>query len=144
MRDFCANGGKNLIHRGRAEHDHVCAYHGTQAFDAQDTSYIRCVVFLHYHTPEKAAKRLGGVDPGSGSKVFNFAGDDLWATYKRLRAVEKSLRVKEKGLDAKRDEVHVWQRDSKGEIAIDFCMTGSEKLTPNTEGGIVLPSFIPK
>jgi hypothetical protein len=125
---FCANEGKKLEHRGRAEYDHVCAAYSSWAFDAQDASYIRCTAFLHYHIPPKLRERMGPID--AGNKLFVFSGADLLRTYNRVKESER--------------EAHVWRRVSHGEIAIDFCMSESEVLKPNAQGRIQLPDFIPK
>jgi hypothetical protein len=130
LQAFCQGEGKKLVHRGRKTYNHVCAYYGEWAFDAQDSTYIRCVTFLHYRTPSKAAAMLGDVDEGAGTKVFTFSGDDLWATYKSLLDEE--------------DGVHVWQRASHGEIAIDFCLVPGGGRKANSEARLVLPDFIPK
>jgi hypothetical protein len=130
LMNFCSNAGKKLVHRGKSHYDHVCAAYSEWAFDAQDASYIRCVAFLHYRTPGKLARTLGGVDDNSGAKVFTFTGDELLKTYERVKRDE--------------GEAHVWKRDSQGEIAIDFCMSPDSKLRPNKEGRIELPTFIPK
>jgi len=130
IRDFCVNAGQKLQHRGRSGYDHVCAAHSAWAFDAHDSSYIRCVVFLHYHVPRKALGILGDVDHGSGAKMFNLAGEDLLLEYRRVQAEE--------------NEAHVWKRASHGEIAIDFCLREEGvDMRENREGRLELPDFIP-
>jgi len=125
---FCNGEGRNLVHRGRSYYDHVCAAYGSWAFDAEDSSHIRTVVFIHYKTPSKAAAMLGGVDSGAGTKVFNFTGKQLFDTYSHLKKTE--------------GEVHVWQRPLHGEIAIDFCLHDGKQI-PNSAPRIQLPGFIP-
>ena len=126
VRDLCA--GKELLHLGRQDYDHVCAAYSKWAFDAQDSSYIRCVAFLHYARPSKLAELMGPVE--GQNKEFKFDGGALVATYQRLLVTEHG-------------EVHVWQRQARGEIAIDFCLTDKATL-PNAAGRLVLPDFIPK
>jgi hypothetical protein len=128
LADFCANAGKNLEHRGRSDYEHVCAAYSQWAFDAQDASYIRCVVFLHYNISAKLREIMGTPDPGN--QVFVFSGAELLATYNRVKRDE--------------GEAHVWRRVSHGEIAIDFCLTKSADLKANLEGRIVLSDFIPR
>lgn len=130
LQTFCLNQRRPIIHRGRVGYDHVCAAYGEWAFDAEDSSYIRTVVFLHYEPPGKAVALLGAPDKSSGAKVFSFSGQDLWNTYLRLVASEGG-------------EVHVWKRVASGEIALDFCLSDNP-LMQNKEGRIQRPSFIPR
>lgn len=109
---FCKDAGKALQHRGRQNYDHVCAYHGAWAFDANDGSPARCVAFLHYTIPKKANKLLGEVDASGGAKLFEISGDALLERYNQLKA--------------KGHQVHVWRRKTHGEIAIDFCLGHGE------------------
>jgi hypothetical protein len=129
LADFCSNAGKRLEHRGKSTYDHVCASYSQWAFDAQDSSYIRCVAFLHYTVPKKLKKMMGEVDDSAGTKLFVFSGDDLLDAYRRVKRDE--------------GEAHVWIREGQGEIAIDFCLSEKNELKPNKEGRIQLPTFIP-
>lgn len=104
VRAFGLGEGKNLIHRGRPEFDHVCARKGNWAFDVDDPASPVTVAFLHYKQPVKLMQQLG-VGPG----VFQFSGDDLIARYNTLVVADSG-------------RANVWKRASQGEIAIDFCM----------------------
>ena len=106
-----------LEHRGKDFFGHVCAGYGTWAFDARDSTYVCCVVFLHYSIPKKANKLLGEVDSGSGSKKFQFNGATLLEKYQSLNNTMNAGQRAAHGRAA-----HVWERATHGEIAIDFCL----------------------
>jgi len=122
---FCKDEGKNIIHRGKPTYDHVCSSFGAWAFDAEDSSYIRSVVFLHYNQPAKLKGIFGDDDNDS---VFKFTGAELFKAYDDLKLTER----------------HIWKRPSQGEIAIDFCLHKQRKIANNeprfTDS---LPTFAP-
>ena len=117
LEDFCSGRGMMLEHRGKDFYDHACAGFSSWAFDAHDSTYVCCVVFLHYSIPQKLNKTLGEVDPGSGAKKFQFNGAKLLEKYRDLN---NTLNAGQR--EAHGRAVHVWERKKHGEIAIDFCL----------------------
>jgi hypothetical protein len=115
---FCAGPGKTLEHRGLKTYNHACAGHGGWAFDAQDSTFVCCVVFLHYNTPAKVREQLGTADPSSPAAIFTVRGEALWERYTALQAAMNSATKAQHGRAP-----HVWQRTGHKEIAIDFCLT---------------------
>jgi hypothetical protein len=117
LQAFCSGRGKMLEHRGKDFYDHACASFGAWAFDARDSTYVCCVVFLHYNISQKLNKTLGEVDSGSGAKKFQFSGAKLLEKY---QALNQTLNAGQR--EAHGRAAHVWERKKHGEIAIDFCL----------------------
>jgi hypothetical protein len=113
LQTFCARGG-DLQHRGKISYDHLCAAKGAWAFDAQDTTSVCCVFFLHYRVPSKFQELTGEADTGSGASIFRVKRSALLEQY---QAINTAL--------AGQGKAHVWKRDTAqwGELAIDFCMS---------------------